>query len=417
MTDRDRQRLRALARQQLEIAQSPEMRGIVEDWAALGRFEPRRPMIQLELGTFEQELLPQRMQCEDERARALERTLLRNLVPHTVYGDDKIVRDYLGLGWHSWFHPFGHAITRETARDAEGREVGHRFNYVLEDLEADWALLGPSQFGVDREGTEAWLAFCTEAIGDILPVRMESSALYAVPTQDVVHLMGMEAMLFAMMDYPERFLEMMDRLADDYLAYFDFLVAEGLVTPTTGAQGLGQGTYCFTDELPDASALQGRTPQVHELWGYLDSQESVGVSPQMYAELIFPCYRRIAEAYGLLSYGCCEPVHAIWDDCLSTLDNLRRVSISPWCDEAQMGEALRGRRVVYHRKPSPNYLSLPGPIDEPALAAHIDATLEAARGCTLEFTQRDVYTLGGDESKARRYIEILRERIARNWRG
>lgn len=35
-----------------------------------------------------------------------------------------------------------------------------------------------------------------EMFGDILPVRRTMNGLYAVPTQDVVHLMGMENMCF-----------------------------------------------------------------------------------------------------------------------------------------------------------------------------------------------------------------------------
>ena len=80
-----------------------------------------------------------------------------------------------------------------------------------------------------------------------------------------------------------------------------------------------------------------------------------------------------------------------------------------------MGEHLRGRRIVYHRKPSPNFLGLGAVLDEDGVRTHINATLAAAQGCTLEFTQRDVYTINHDEAKARRYVELVRECIAENW--
>ena len=39
-------------------------------------------------------------------------------------------------------------------------------------------------------------------------------------TQKLVHFMSMENMMFNMYDYPELFKEMMDRIANDTLAYY-----------------------------------------------------------------------------------------------------------------------------------------------------------------------------------------------------
>ena len=153
-----------------------------------------------------------------------------------------------------------------------------------------------------------------------------------------------------------------------------------------------------------------------DVWGFMDSQETVGLSPEMYEEFIFPCYQKISSQYGLLSYGCCEPVSPIWDNCISKLENLRKVSISPWCDEELMGERLRDRKVIFHRKPSPNYLGVGAVMDEEAFREHLRKTFRAARGCKLEITQRDVYTINHDISKARRYVDIIKEEIENNWK-
>lgn len=415
MNHHDKERLRSLARQQLEIAHSPKMQQCVEDWKAMNNFRSHRPMIQLEFGTFEADMLPQRLQCEDAEGRQIEADFLRALLPHTVYGDDKVVPAHFPIQWETWFLLFGHNITAEHAQDAEGRDLGHQFNYVIGDLEEDADKLGQSQWGVNRANTEARKALCEDTFGDILPVKHTMNCLYSVPTQQVVHMMGMENMMYAMMDYPDTFKAMMDRIADDYLAYYRWLEAEQLLLPTVAEEFLGQGTYCFTEELPGPDTLAARPLTTKDVWDFMDSQESVSISPEMYGEFIFPCYQRIANAFGLLSYGCCEPVDPIWDDYLSGIEQLRKVSISPWCNEEMMGDRLRGRRVVYQRKPSPNYLGVGTTLDEDGLRQHINTTLDAARGCTLEFTQRDVYTINHDEAKARRYVDILRECIANRW--
>ena len=415
ISNKDKQILRDLARHQLELANSPKNKKLEQEWLALNTFRESRPMIHLELWTFENEVIPPLLQCESAEARELEGWLYRMFVNQELLGDDKPIPDYLPINWKAWFTLFGQEISATHVKEGDASGLGHKFNHVIEDLEDDYHKLGASSFGVDVEGSLKEEEFLNDLFGDIIPVKRVSGSLYAVPTQKIVHLMGMEHMLESLMLYPELFKQMMDRVADDYIAYFKYLETEGFILPTVGAETLGQGSVCFTDELPSAIP-QDRPLTTSDVWGYLDSQESVGISPTMYSEFVFPCYRKIANLFGALSYGCCEPVHAIWDD-ISSLTNLKKVSISPWCDEEMMGEYLRGKKIVYHRKPSATYLGVGANLDEDAVRKHFEATLHAARGCTLEFAQRDVYTINGSVAKAQRYIQILRETIEDKWNG
>ena len=81
-----------------------------------------------------------------------------------------------------------------------------------------------------------------------------------------------------------------------------------------------------------------------------------------------------------------------------------------------MGEKLKGSKVIYHRKPSPNFLGVNPTLDEDAVREHIKKSLLAARGCKMEITQRDVYTIHNNIDKARRYVEIIRQEIENNWK-
>ena len=107
---------------------------------------------------------------------------------------------------------------------------------------------------------------------------------------------------------------------------------------------------------------------------------------------------------------------ADWKDSLSKLKNLRKISISPWCDEEYMADQLRGSGVIYHRKPSPLYIGgTDYELDEEGFREHIRATMRAAKGCRLEITFRDTYTLNGNLGKPRRAVEIVREEIENTW--
>ena len=414
VSGQDRQILRELAKKQLFYANQECNLKRREEWYRHNDLQGERPLIHLEMGTFEQEILPERMRCTGDFARQLERALYCNFLNQELFDDDRVTPDYFAVGYDSYFTLFGLQVKVQGTKDAEGKtSVGHHFVSQIEDLEEDWDKLGETQFGVNPAASLERKAAVEEVIGDILPVRLEGNCLYSVPTQMVVHLMSMETMMFSMYDYPELFKEMMERTADDTLAYYRLLEKEGLILPTTGGGFLGQGSWCYNHTLPDGKAPGSYTAK--DVWGFMDSQETVGISPEMFEEFIFPCYKKISESYGLLSYGCCEPVDPIWENCISRLENLRKVSISPWCNEEYMGERLRGSRVIYHRKPSPNYLGTGTVLDEEAFRAHIRKSLKAAKGCEMEITQRDVYTINRDIPKAKKYVDIIKEEIVNCW--
>ena len=345
ISEKDRQILRELAKKLLEFHHKEENQKRIEEWYRHNALLGDRPMIHLEAGTFQEEFLPGRLQCQGEFARQVEGKLYENFQNQELFDDDRVTPDFFQVNYDTFFRLFDIQIEVEHTKVGENESLGHHFVSVVEDLEDDYHKLKPTIFGVDLESTQKRFDAIQEAIGDVLPVRMGMDCLYSVPTQMLVHFMSMENMMFNMYDYPELFKEMMDRIAEDTLAYYKFLEEKRLILPTVSYEGVGQGTWAFTKELPDYDQVgkRGFTPK--DVWGFMDSQETVGISPEMYEEFIFPCYKKISSQYGILSYGCCEPVHPIWDNCISKLENLRKVFISPWCDEQFMGERLRGGKV------------------------------------------------------------------------
>ncbi|MCL2462150.1 MAG: hypothetical protein FWF44_05740 [Defluviitaleaceae bacterium] len=399
--------IRDLAKKQAEMSRAPRMDGLRRDWELHGAFGAgSRPMVLIETGTFADEVIPRLMECEGDEARRIEWQLRANIINAERFGDDTIVRDHWPVGCFWDFVPFGVDVKVEHTSDSAGNaSLGHHFVSAVSDLEEDFHKLGKSRFSADMPGTLRHIDRLNELIGDILPARLTGNSLYSGPLMAIVHIMKMEDMYTAMYDYPELFHKMMDMLTNDYLEFFDLLETEKVLLPTLGDCTVCQGTYCYNDELPRTG--EGlMTPQV---WGYMDAQEASGLSPDMYMEFVAPYYRRIAERFGLLSYGCCEAVHPIWEPFLSGLANLRKVSVSPWCDEEFIGERLRGRRVSYLRKPSPNLLSVGAELDEDEVSKAMDKTVSAAKGCSLEIIQRDVYRINNTWEKVRRYVELIRK--------
>jgi hypothetical protein len=410
MTDNDLKRLRELAKKQIELANTPVMEQLKKDWVNSNDcVAGTRPMVTIELWTFNEEVVPNFVQCESEEARAIEQGFLYNFLNHELFGDDQVVKDYYPVTHNRPFNLFGINAKRLNAGNKEVNTIGYAEDHPIVDLEDDFHKLQKSTYSVDTKATYERIDMLNELFGDILPVKLEGNCIPAMPNQKIVSLMGMETMLFSMYDYPELYKKMMEKAVVDYTEWFRFLEKNNAVVPTTGGGGLSAGSLCYTNKLPATAN------KVNQVWGYMDSQETVSISPQMFGEFVFPYYKQISDQFAALSYGCCEPVDPIWDDYLSKLENLRKVSISPWCKEEVMGEKLKGKPIVYQRKPDPTMIGVNKILDEDLVIQNIAKTCKAAKGCTLEITQRDVYTIHNDYSKVKRYIELIKQTIENNW--
>jgi len=278
-----------------------------------------------------------------------------------MINDDKVAPDFFPISRELTFELFSLDAKKRHAEDSAGRSLGYADKHTIIDLEADWGKLQQSSiWKYNKENTEEKIAIAEDVFGDIIPVvcKNENMRWFFMPTKDIVDMMGLEKMLYSMYDYPDLFKELMSRIVKDRLAYAKWLENEKLLDLNNGNDYVGSGSYGFTDELTKTERGKVGAPLLKDLWLNINSQESVGISPDMYHEFVYPYYEEMAKEFGLTYYGCCEPVHDVWDSCLKDMPNLRKVSISAWCNEEIMGERLRGSNVIYSRKPSPNFIGV-----------------------------------------------------------
>lgn len=405
----DRAILRQRAQVQLEYANSPKNEAILAKWRAQGEGRRAAPPVRLLFSNFRHEVVTPRQRCEGKTARGIEATLLGTLVGRELFDDDTPIAPTFDMAWHTYVRPFGLAprITRAAGPNAQGFHI----DPVISDLPAELDKLRGGSFGVDREETARWRDLLEDLLGDILPVRMVMGSLPGSITNPLVHLMGMEAYYLAMLDSPDAVHAAMEMGTRVYEQYYDFLEKERLLLPTTGLSPLAQESFAFTNELP-ADAVTRTT----ECWGFLESQETTAVSAQTFGEFVFPYQQRLVDRFGLLSYGCCERVDAIWPDYLSRWPNLRKLSVSPFNDEPRLGEFLRGTRVVYYCKPRAEFVTCDGPLRDEAITAYFKGVCTAARGCLFEIAQREVGTLFGDAERGRHYVRLARQAVDAFWR-
>ena len=395
----EREYLRDYAKEQLEISNLPIMAERARLWTLHNDCKIDRPMVHFEMHPVLDREFFRPIKCETPEARDLEKRLEFNIHNHLMVDDDRVVTPDYQVDIRAGIIPFDMEPKRE---NTDG--LGFHIVPQIENLE-DMSLIKPSPMIFNCKQRLEHRDLAEDIFGDILDVRLSMSGFYFCMTNEIVQRMSMENMFFAMYDTPNEFKAMMDSLSNDYIAFIRELEKRELLVGNNKNDWVAQGTFGFTEQLPD------RPKTSKDCWGFMDSQETVAISSEMFGEFVFPYYQKIADNFGRLVYGCCEPVDPFFDKYISKFNNLSKLSISAWANEEYMGERLAGTNIIYQRKPSPNYVGVGKNLDEEAFRAHIKKTVDATKKCKLEITFRDVVSLEGNISKPRRAVEIAREEL------
>jgi len=413
VTEADRRILRDLAKRQLEISQRPVNLERRRLWCKHNSLRGERPMVLAEIGGVPDEMLPESMlQCEKSWARGVERQLRGGIVQFEQVGDDCVIEPFFNVNWQVAVSDYGINIERRRA-DNDGKLGSFHLDAPIKDLGKALDILRPRSYSVDRDATLAWKSHLEELLGDILTVRIRGSFWWTMGlTLTVVYHIGLQEMMLHMYDDPVGLHGLMGFFRDDHLSFIQWCESEGLLTLNNENDYIGSGGHGYTNELPRSDWKAHSPARLRDLWMLGESQETVGVSPEMFDEFVLSYQLPLLAKAGMVYYGCCEPVHSRWK-VIERIPNLRTVSVSPWCDQEFMAEAL-GRKYVFARKPNPTLISTDR-WDEDAIRADLRHTLTVARNCEVELAMKDVHTLCGQPERLGRWVEIAREEIARLW--
>lgn len=408
----DRDILRRLAERKVAIAEDPVNRERRAAWLALDAGRGDRVMVLAEHNGIRDQRRPfsVALECEDKWTCGVEWRLREEIFLFEDLRDDHVVEPVMNLGWRVGTSNFG--VEPIVHQGGDETHMGSRsWEPPIKDLDADFGKLKHRTFSVDRDATLAERERLEDVFAGILPVRMRNMFYWTMGlTIQAIDLIGLEGLMLAMYDNPAGLHRVMKFLHDDNLAFSRWLEEEGLYSLNNENDYNGSGSIGYTADLPrgGAAAVPGRVRE-QDLWVLLESQETVGVGPELFEEFIFPYQLSIAGHFGKVYYGCCEPVHNRWH-IVKRLPNLARVSVSPWADQAFLAKAF-GRDYVFSRKPNPALIST-GVFDEAAIREDIRGTLAATRGVRLEIIMKDVHTLNNEPDRLARWVRIAREEVA-----
>ena len=408
VSTRERSVLRELAARVGELSSRP-----VEDekktlWTRHNDLESTRPVVFCDPENGWNEIVTQdQILCDGPLLRVWEMHLRKEIFWSEEMKDDRVIEPFFNVPYCYTDTEWG---LKETKIQTDPRHGSYTWRSPIEDYERDLTGLSYPRIVVDEERTRRGLTLAQDILGDILQVRLRNAWWWSLGmTWDFIRLRGLENLMTDMIAQPQNVHRLMGYLRDGMLKKLDFLEDEGLLASNAGGSYVGSGGFGWTSQLPSGSTDNGgaRTAQ---MWGFAESQETVGVSPEMFAEFIFPYQVPLLDRFGLNCYGCCEPVDKRWE-WVRQIPRLRRVSVCAWADPAVMGEYL-GREYILSWKPSPTMLARPQ-LDEAEVRESLRGFLVATRGNIVELMMKDNHTLGGGPSNAVRWVELAREEIGR----
>lgn len=401
--DNDRAVLRGLAARVAEIAALPaqeEKRGL---WRALNGLKPARPMVMIDQICWnELEADPAlTLLCDDAECRAYERTFRRTLYQWERFPVDMVVEPFARVDRAIANSGFGIAVKEETrATDAANDVVSHSFVNQFRSME-DVERVKTPVLTHDAAETARRLERANALFGDILPPRPYGLDPYLSIWDPISQWMGVEGVLYAMIDAPDMLHALAKRVSDGYVAMLDQAEAQGLLCHH---QSLIHCTGAYTDELP-APGFDPDMPRTKDIWMFGLAQMFSTVSPAMFEEYELAYSMPLFERFGLVYYGCCDPLHDRMAQ-VRKIPNARKLSMSPWADQ-EIGAREIGGDYVFSRKPNPAYLAMDA-FDEALIEDDLRRTRDICRanGCPLEMILKDISTLRYEPRRLDRWAAI-----------
>ncbi|HQK75591.1 MAG TPA: hypothetical protein PKZ25_05300 [Candidatus Hydrogenedentes bacterium] len=390
---RDKAVLRALAGEVAEIAVLPVHEEKAALWRRLNDLDSARPMV------WVNEICWNEMNVGDELtlrtrhpwAQDQERGLRRLLYQWRHLPGDMIVDGFLTcpLAIHST--DFGIIEDVDTIKMDETSDICSRHFKILIKEPEDIQKIRMPVVTHDEKATEIRYQAMCEVYDGIMPVRKSGQThIWFTPWDYLIRWWGVQEAMLDIIARPDMVHAAVDRMVDAWMAELDQFVEQNLLSLDCNNTRVGSGGYGYVSALP-GPRFEPEHVKPHNMWGCSNAQIFSDVSPDMHWAFAVEHDLRWLTRWGLTYYGCCEPLDGKID-MLRRIPNLRKISVSPWCNPERAVNEI-GRDYVISHKPNPAILA-ETQWDPVQARKNIRAFLDAAGGqCHVELIMKDVSTV------------------------
>ncbi|MHC4982182.1 MAG: hypothetical protein ACYTF6_03310 [Planctomycetota bacterium] len=413
LKDREKDVLRRLAGEIAEIAALPVQREKAKLWKRLNDLNSVRPMVWAnELPWHEMDVDDEMaIRCEHPWAVDQELQMRRTIYQWKHLPADMVVSDFLESPLAVYSSDFGIIEEVDIARTDEKSDIySRRFHRQISRPEDIEKIKMPKVSHNEKASEICYQTMC-DLYGDIIAVeKVGQTHIWFAPWDYLIRWWGVEDAMMDLVNRPEMVHAAVDRLVDAWMTELDQFVEQNVLSLDNRNMRVGSGGYGYVSDLPGDDYESGRV-KPHNMWGCSNAQIFAAVSPEMHWQFALSHGVRWLKRWGLSYYGCCEPLH-LKMDILGRIENLRKVSMSPWIDLDKAVEAV-GDRYVFSFKPNPAFLAedrwRPG-----AAREHIRTVLTRTRGqCHVELIFKDISTVRYEPQRLWEWIAIAAEEVER----
>lgn len=357
VSEKDKNILRELARKVAELAADPANDEKSDLWRRVNSLERVRPLVHWHMEEFcWPEVLGECVfEVADPLLRDYEVYLRRTIWLAENLRDDSVVTSE--IAYKTVIEDSGNGL--DFVEDKRGREHGGSVTWVRQlEKEDDIEKIHNPVIGVDGEATERNGDICHEIFdGVLLPVTKKRNG-WEFPSinliDDMVIYRGMEQFYMDMIERPQWVHAVLEKLLECKISKLDQYEKLNLLGLNNSYNEIGTSGLGYTDELP-GDDFDGIHVRAKDMWGFSCSQSMISVGKDMHNEFAIRYERRYLKRFGLNVIACCEPIDRKMD-IISTIPNLRLISISEWNNLERASELL-GKDYVFAYKPTGVYFA------------------------------------------------------------
>lgn len=409
----DRDILRGLAGEVAHIAALPVHREKAELWRRLNDLKSVRPMVWINEVCWNEMNVGDELTLRTQHpwAREQESALRRLIYQWRHFPVDSVVSDFLAcpLAIHST--DFGLVEDVDiVAMDKDSDIVSRTFHPRIKEPE-DLDQIKMPVITHDAAATEVrYRAMCDVYDGIIAVRKVGQPHIWFTPWDFLIRWWGVQEALADLIARPDMVHAAVNRMVDAWMTELDQFDEQNLLSLDNNNTRIGSGGYGYTSALPGEDYDPAHV-RPHNMWGCSNAQIFSTVSPEMHWEFAIEHDMRWLTRWGLTYYGCCEPLDNKLD-VLRRIPNLRKISVSPWCNSERVIAGIQRDYVISHK---PNPAILAEEIWDPAQArASIRQFLEKTEGqCHVELILKDISTVRSQPQRLWEWTAIAMEEAMR----
>ena len=349
--------------------------------------------------------------CEDPFLRTVEQNLRAILYRWNHFRCDMVVRPFFELPKSVKGLDYGIKIVDDTlATDEENDIVSHKYIDQLSTSEEVQALQADI-LEADAALDASRKAQLEDIFGNVLPVRLSGVEIHSGVWDRIAQMRSVTNTLWDLAEKPELIEETVNKLVWLTMRTIDQCEELGLLDPMLSYIHC---TGAFTKDLKVENGFDDPNykAKASDCWSLGMAQMFTTVSPAMHEEFEIDLVKPLYERFGLMYYGCCEPLHNRIH-LVRKIKNVRKISISPWADNQIAAENI-GRDYVFSSKISPAFIAVG--FDEKSIRDRVEDVLDATRknNTPVEFILKDVSSVQNDISRIDRWNDLVMSMVGGN---